>query len=193
MAVDIESLGRLADKIGENYAEKVRSSYFQETTEKTYRKWFDKNGHKRSKLDPYKHSGDITIGADGKAHYWVLRRKYYHVHKKGKHHFAPNREDRKEMAFAVRQAYKTMNAFSAKPIKRKTAIGFDIQMPCDPNVRMYEYKGAYGVTLSNGQEDYVYKRGKMNQFDRILLSSLTQWGNDEGYKIVVESTYEESE
>lgn len=189
MAVSSDSLERLADKIGGNYAEKVHDAYFQETTEKTYRKWFDKNGHKRSKLDPYKHSGDITIGPDGKAHYWALRRKYYHVRKKGKH-FVPNKM---EMASAVRQAYRTMNAFSAKMRKTKTGAGVEIKMSVDPNVRMYEYKGTYEATLAHGEETFSYKKGKINQLDRILLNSLREWGNDEGYTIVVESTYGGSE
>lgn len=189
MAVDSESLSRLADRIGSNYAEKVRDSYFRETTEKTYRKWFDRNGRKHSKLDPFRHSGDITIGADGKAHYWALKKRYYGVRKKGGH-FVPNK---KEMAFAVRQAYKTMNAFSAKMRKTKTGVGIDIRMPVDPNVRMAEYKGSYKATLSNGSESFDYKKGKVNQLDRILLDSLAQWGNDEGYEIVVESTYGGSE
>jgi hypothetical protein len=189
MAVSSDSLERLADKIGYNYAEKVHDAYFQETTEKTYRKWFDKNGGKRSKLDPYKHSGDITIGPDGKAHYWALKRKYYHVRKKGKH-FVPNKM---EMAAAVRQAYKTMNAFSAKMSKTKTGFGIEMKMAVDPNVRMYEYKGSYKATLSDGKEEFDYKKGKVNQLDRLLLNSLREWGDGEGYEIVVESTYEGSE
>ena len=193
MPVSSESLDRLADKLGEKYAGKVHDSYFQETTEKTFRKWFDKNGHKRSKLDPYKHAGDIAIGADGKAHYWILKKKYYHIHKRGKHHFAPNREDKKEMAFAVRQAYKTMSAFSTKIRKTKKSIGIEVKMSIDPNVRFAEYKGSYRATLKGGEETYGYKHGKMNQFDRVLLDAVKEWGDDEGYKIVVESYYKESE
>lgn len=189
MAVSSESMGRLADRIGENYAEKVHGAYFRETTAKTFSKWFDKGKRKHSKLDPYKHSGDITIGPDGKAHYWALKKKYYHVRKKGRH-FVPNKM---EMASAVRQAYKTMNAFSAKPTKTKTSLGIVMKMPVDPNVRMYEYKGSYEATLAHGEETFSYKKGKVNQFDRILLDSLRQWGDGEGYAIVVESTYGGSE
>lgn len=188
MPISSESLSRLADKIGVNYAEKVHDAYFQETTEKTYKKWFNKNGHKHSKLDPYKHSGDITIGPDGKAHYWALKKKYYHVRKKGKH-FVPNKF---EMSQAVRQAYKTMNAFSVRIRKTKTGSGVEMKMAYDPNVRMAEYKGGYKAVLWQGIETMKYKTGKINQFDRILLDSLREWGNDEGYKIVVKSSYEGS-
>ncbi len=187
MAVDSESLDRLAEKIGYNYARKIENSYFRETTKATYNKWFGVK-KKRSKYDPGRHGGGITIDDEGKAHYWMLKKKYYHLKKKGNRFFP----EKKEMTAATRQAYKTMISFSVKVIKVKESFGIKMKMATDPNVRMYEYKGSYKATLSEGKETFDYKNGKVNQFDRMLLNSLKQWGNDEGYKLVVESTYEGS-
>lgn len=182
MSISEEEMNLLAATIiGERIGE-IENEYFQETTKKTFQKWYGKgtNGP-RPYLDMTRHGGAIISNYDGTYRYYTVNRTKYHFRKSGKR-YKPNR---KEMAYAVTEAAK-LNLKTTIVLREPNRVVINLEY----NRLPYEYTGSMTAESGDGgQWKNLDKKGKMSSLDKLVLKSIGRWGHELGLKVKVESVY----
>jgi len=184
---DAESL---ATVLMQRRRDEVFLEYFREVSMETYEKWFFPYGRaKRPYLDREKHGGFVLSDPDATRHFYMLKRKYYSMRKKGRR-FYPSRRD---MSKATRMALRAMGrAAKTKTYKSKTEFGCDVIVSYEHPAA--EYKGSYTAIVGrNGiyASEFKEKNGKMSMLDKAILEAIADWASKEGKMIEVTSKYED--
>lgn len=185
MPISEEDMNLLAATIIGERIEEIEREYFQETTKKTFQKWYGK-GTKgpRPYLDMTRHGGAIISNYDGTYRYYTVNRTKYHFRKSGKR-FKPSR---KEMAYAVNEAAQ-LNLRTTIVSQEQNRVVINLEY----NRLPYEYAGTITTeTGDGGQWQNTEKKGKMSSLDKLILKGIGKWGNELGLKVKVESVYKGS-
>ena len=183
MELTREQIKALADEIAEQRAEELEQEFYEQVTEKTFRKWFEATaGHK----EPYFKRGAYFRGSK----FFMIKRSRVPYKKVGKHHFKPSRKEYYRQ-YDLAEKLMQMGLSSQKTITDdgktlKMKLGYSDKIPS-------EYKGTYSEQYANAGQNgiNVVKNGKMSSLDMLIIRAVHEWANKQGLKIAIDSIYKE--